>query len=266
MQLGISTSHTRMLLPGYRIVQLALDNSFPFSTLEDLAMDNRFSGILIMDVHELAFNPSRLNDQASAAAHYRSKWSFDRKMNRIVATWCQNTFAMANPYVGFLNFTRVFYRTGYIPNPPFLRTYPDRSRVADISKIDVVTYKRNLLNNIRAIFANTPAPSPDDWFNQALISIKLAEKIEARGGSVVFLRMPTSGEHWSLDESTYPRKLYWDRFAEKAGLRAIHFQDVPGVSELTSYDTSHFDRHNAVLFTDLLINELYSRKFLIGEN
>ena len=87
----------------------------------------------------------------------------------------------------------------------------------------------------------------------------MASAIERRGGKVVFVRMPTSDEHWALDESKYPKALYWDRFAAVAEATAIHFLDVPGLAGFECPDTSHLDTRDSVAFTGRLVHELLDR-------
>jgi hypothetical protein len=91
----------------------------------------------------------------------------------------------------------------------------------------------------------------------------MAEQIRARGGEVVLIRMPTSGDLWTLHELQYPRAEYWDRLVAVTGLPAIHFADYPGLSGFECPDFSHLDARDSPRFTQalaaILVEELGRR-------
>ena len=90
-------------------------------------------------------------------------------------------------------------------------------------------------------------------------------RIEARGGQVVFVRMPTSDEHWELDERYYPRAQYWDRLGSITGVATVHFADDPRTSAFSCPDTSHLDYRDAPRFTEGLLEVLVERGVLGSE-
>jgi hypothetical protein len=83
-----------------------------------------------------------------------------------------------------------------------------------------------------------------------------AARIAARGGLVVALRMPSSGEVRTLEEEKWPRAARWDRLAGSAGLAAIHFADHPELREQECPDGSHLDAQDVGLFTKALLEVL----------
>ncbi|WP_417851434.1 hypothetical protein [Thalassoglobus sp.] len=88
------------------------------------------------------------------------------------------------------------------------------------------------------------------------------QQIASRGGRVVFVRFPTSGEHWVLDNSQYPKSEYWDRMAAFTSAETIHFTDVPALTQFELPDTSHLDYRDAPAFTNRLLDELEKRGIL----
>jgi hypothetical protein len=74
--------------------------------------------------------------------------------------------------------------------------------------------------------------------------------------------MPVTGESWTLEESHFPKALYWDAFAASGAATAIHFRDVPDLRDLECPDTSHLDMRDAPRFTKVLIRELNQRCIL----
>ena len=77
-----------------------------------------------------------------------------------------------------------------------------------------------------------------------------------RGARVVFIRFPTSGEHWQLDEEMFPRERYWDNMAQRVSGRWSHFQEITGINRFNLPDTSHLDRRDKPEFTRLIITKL----------
>lgn len=82
------------------------------------------------------------------------------------------------------------------------------------------------------------------------------EKIQGRGGRVVFIRMPSSGEVRRIEFLTWPREKYWDQFAASIAAPAIHFEDYPSLSGFNCPDGSHLDENSARQFTRNLLKIL----------
>ena len=104
--------------------------------------------------------------------------------------------------------------------------------------------------------------NPDVWLANALRLEPAIEKLEARGGKVVFVRWPTSGEHWQLDREYFPREKFWDRLAESTSALTIHFQDYATLRGFECPDTSHLDYVQAHLFTSALAEILVEKGVL----
>jgi hypothetical protein len=69
---------------------------------------------------------------------------------------------------------------------------------------------------------------------------------------VIFVRFPTSGVLWELEEQRYPRKDYWDVFAAESRAATVHFKDYPALARFQCPDGSHLDYRDAVPFTKAL--------------
>ena len=80
----------------------------------------------------------------------------------------------------------------------------------------------------------------------------MARRIRARGGQVIFVRMPTSEPLWTRQARAYPRADYWDRFAAASGSPTIHFADYPSLSCFECPDYSHLDASDAPAFSHAL--------------
>ena len=89
----------------------------------------------------------------------------------------------------------------------------------------------------------------------------LVEKLQARGGDVVFIRMPGSGTYLEHDLKTNYRELTWDPMAAGFGALSINTMDYPGLSsELEIPEWSHLSRDSQDDFSRRivpLLDELY---------
>lgn len=73
----------------------------------------------------------------------------------------------------------------------------------------------------------------------------LVEKLRARGGDVVFIRMPSDGKYLEHDLATNYRELTWDPMAEGFGAVSINTMDYPELSsDLEIPEWSHLSRQS----------------------
>ena len=98
-------------------------------------------------------------------------------------------------------------------------------------------------------------PIPDAWLGQLREVVRWVEKINARGGKVVFYREPVSGEHLALDEANFPRALYWDKLVAIMPALMIDFRDYPELN-IETPDTSHIDTKDIDRHTRALVRVL----------
>jgi len=82
----------------------------------------------------------------------------------------------------------------------------------------------------------------------------LVEKLQARGGDVVFIRMPGSGTYLEHDQKTKYRKLTWGPMAAGFGALSINTLDYPGLSsELEIPEWSHLSRASQDVFSRRIV-------------
>ncbi len=78
----------------------------------------------------------------------------------------------------------------------------------------------------------------------------MVRRIQSRGGRVVFVRFPTSGEHWQIDQLKYPKSEFWDLIGGSTVAQTIHFVDHPALRQFELPDTSHLDFSDAATVYD----------------
>jgi hypothetical protein len=144
-----------------------------------------------------------------------------------------------------------------LPSPHHFTVHVDRSISADYRQLDIEQLferrrQRVLLRRANEMYAM----SSDEWVEDVKEVGQLVQLLRARGSEVVFVRFPTEAEHWEVDESQFPKSLYWDRIARLTGAMTLHFRDVEGLSLFRCPDTSHLDQRDTPEFTNILLDEL----------
>jgi hypothetical protein len=258
MQLGFNTSVFKARYPEHRLVNLSIDGTAPLGVLRDLAADENFSGLVIADVTAPQFERT-LWDQTNPHTefyHHTYRPSPDRQINVALELFLQSHLALFQDNLSLRSLIKAVV-TRELPKPFYLTTLPDRSRLADYSKMaDVAAHRAERLRRIREIeAARRPVPF-ETWLADVRQVGAWVKAIEARGGRVMFVRLPTSGEHWELDEATYPRSIYWDVLARETGAPNFHFTDSPEMAAIELPDTSHMDAKDTPRFTELLLDQV----------
>jgi hypothetical protein len=65
------------------------------------------------------------------------------------------------------------------------------------------------------------------------------EKLRARGGKIVFVRFPNSGDLKKLEDRETPRAGIWDRMIKETGAPGIYYEDYPELSGFNCPEWSH---------------------------
>lgn len=124
--------------------------------------------------------------------------------------------------------------------------------------LNIEDHRQKRVNQARERLRNFEAPTEIESVDNIRILRAIVSKLAARGARVVFVRFPTSGERWEIDEQMYPRSEYWDRMAREVGGAWIHFKDYPQLAMFELPDTSHIDMRDKDRFTENLINIIRS--------
>jgi hypothetical protein len=106
----------------------------------------------------------------------------------------------------------------------------------------------------RAIDASQP-PETSLFQAAARHAAAMAAAIDARGGRVMFVVLPRSGQVQAVDDKRYPRRGFWDPFAASVPV-AVHFADVPALQAFVCPDDSHLDERDQGRFTSALVTAL----------
>lgn len=249
--LAFSSAEFARALPGWKSVQLAIVGTRPVDSLIDLARDPRFRGIAIVDTLESGLVPENRDSRSPYIAAYHRRW---RAPGAMAERWLATRI---EAHLAVLSDTGLhILATGGAP--PYVTTLPDRTQFADYALTDVAARRRKLLGRLRPISPPTEQQA-DAWLAIALELEPYVAQIQARGGAVVYLRMPTCDERWASDQQGMPRELFWNRLASRTRAIAIHFADHPSLRDFECPDTSHIASKDGPRFTRALIEILIDR-------
>ena len=263
MQLGFDTETFRRACPGYPVVQLSIDGRHPLASLRDLAGDPEFRGIVICELLEEALLPASHDQQQDYVDYYHRQWTLEKRLGRQLRTLLQERLVILNHQLNPRFIIKGLF--GRWPKPPFLVTHADRSRSADYDKVSASDLAKfaNKWRTGRSREANLDGVLTDEQWRQAVGEVGAwARQIRARGGRVVLLRFPSSGEVYQIEKAHSPRPRFWDVLAGEPGIDAVHFEDVAAMRSLQCPEESHLDYHDAQRCTLALVEELARRGVL----
>jgi hypothetical protein len=264
---------------GKRPVQLAMGGSCAYPVLADLADDKTFHGTIICSfVPRLFFAPP------GTPPMERGEKAVRRSHTQTPAQRGSQYLAMPlEEHVAFLKQQELtldeWLKCLPIPNrpgalvpprpPPYFGTV-DRERRARMIE-ECARPGSELQKLIQQIwlplFTPPPPPSyiPEDVFMAKIKeaiekrfhdTVAAAEKLRARGGKIVFVRLPVSGGLKALEYKTTPRNRTWDPLLQATGAPGIYFEDFPELAGFNCPEWSHLSAGDSVEFSKRLVPHL----------
>jgi len=267
---------------GERPLQLATVGTNPGPYLEDLANHPSFSGTLIVGVVPGLFFAPGGPPMKSPTDHlkYFRDWSPSQKMGHYLGMFLERRFAFINQEDLTLNQLLLSFK---VPNrkkakfhpelPPYFYTVNEERQggMTDIASRDIKLQKR-----IQQIWLPLFTPPPDKkkmgpsekkaqvkkMADMVLEKTKKnVDKIIARGGKVIFIRLPSTGELRKLENKFTPRAGYWDRILETTQSPGIHFEDYDQLKGFSCPEWSHLSKEDSSEFTKRLMPILSKLSF-----
>lgn len=260
---------------GEKAVQLALEGTSPRRLLDDLAADENFRGKLVVDVTEgLFFAPDggRPDKKANESIKYYRELSptqrFSFQVNRVL----ESAFV-------FLDSERMSIKALLLglrlpPNREGVRAFPvfpkkfvtvafnRQTTMTDAFLADTAMRNRMIAIWMRTGGSASSQGTGGDTLQAIVQRTKTAvARIQARGGKVVFVRVPSSGKLLAVEDQQYPRAPYWDRLLKETGCEGIHFKDYPAIAHFECPEWSHLAPADAKVFTGELARILKQKNW-----
>jgi len=247
---------------GTRPIQLALVGTNPRPLLKDLATDEDFKGLLIIGITPGSFfrhsgglfgkNPEYykkesptqwLSQQISMliephlAFYDNSNWALFTLIERMDF---ENSVANYNPVsqIWELSFSK-----------------KDRNTKMFWKVEDDPAYQHNAQMAWRTLMqlGDKMGPAPFDHDAYMLGVVADVNAIRSRGGEVVFIRTPSSGDYRPREHKNQPREKFWDRLLTQTNSVGVHFEDHSELQGFRIPEWSHLHSEDAPKFTKALV-------------
>jgi hypothetical protein len=264
---------------GKRPVQLAGPGSCPYPVLADLTNDEVFHGVIIC-----SFTPRLFMAPPGSPPMERAEKNVRRARTQTPAQRVSQYLAMPlEEHIAFLKQSDLTLEellkrlpipnrpTALIPPPPppYFQTIDRerRARMIEECARPGSELQRRIQQGWIPLFTPPPPPTyvPKEVFiAQMMKAIEqrfqdvaaAAQKLRARGGKIVFVRLPVSGELKVLEDRTTPRSQIWDRVMKNTAAPGIYFEDFPELSGFNCPEWSHLSAGDSVEFSKRLVPHL----------
>lgn len=249
-------------LDGRRPIQLSFEGTSPLAAVEDLAVDPKFTGRLIIGVAPDVFFSGF--GYRAGAVRYAHKESPSQRIGQWLSMhFIEPFFAFDDPDYAL---HAVLARQPWPKRPgkvwftsvrKLSETEADRNTYL-WSKVETDPQYRAMARSIwRQDFQPSEAdPPPEEARKTEKEQIdrmgKAVAKLRARGINVVFVRMPSAGEYLAYENREFPRARTWDALLAATGAPGIHFEDYPQLQGYYLPEWSHMTRSEAERFTTAL--------------
>jgi hypothetical protein len=262
---------------GKRPVQLAMAGSCAYPVFADLANDERFHGTVICGiVPGMFFAPGGplVETSEKALRRYRHQTLAQRASHHL-GIFLEERVAFLKQED--LTLPMLLMRLS-IPDRPHAQvppTFPPYFQTVDRERRMRMTEQcakpGELQSRVQQIWLPlfTPPPPPtyvpkeiflanigkaiEARFKDTVASVN---KLRARGGKIVFVRFPNSGELKALEDRLSPRDRTWELLLKSTAVPGIHFEDHPELSGFTCPEWSHLSAGDSVEFSKRLVPHL----------
>lgn len=118
---AVDLPYVRERLPDYQPVMLALNGMYPLATLKDLALDKRFSGVVVIDIDSHGLLSVHNDMQQDYVDYYHSNWSPGWRAHRFLLNQWQAFTVLGDPTVNVVTLLKGVWRdTLYLDSPILL--------------------------------------------------------------------------------------------------------------------------------------------------
>ena len=263
-------------LTGVRPIQLALPGTPALPFLTDLASDEHFAGLVVLGINEAIFFLPIPGLGGDALEYLRIESPSQRVGHQIDLLLQRRLAFLDTEYSLFplIDQLDIGNRSGV--DPGYFAVGNDYSTVWKLSEAfadrqttmwprletDSYLQQHAELAWSSAITGINDSLAHGRAYPDALVGGMIAkarrdiETIRGRGGEVVFVRPPASGEFLKWERIFVPRAMVWDRLLRETHSFGIHFEDYPEMRVLVPREWSHLTGADQKLFSRAYVTVL----------
>ncbi len=259
-QVGLDPKALARHLPGWTVIQLAIDGTHGTATVLDLSLDPRFRGVVVCDTLGPAeMTPDRVRNQQPYVETFRTKRGTLEPWGYSVSAAVQEHLVLLNPALSLKSVMSSLLSSRQLPSVSRLITRSDRLRMADYQGQDLEPLRQRWRELNANLAKGDEAARRGLATEHSRFFHEVATRLEARGAKLVLLRMPRSPSLDDVKRSAFPDDWWWPAHAANPHLIAVDAAAEPRLSGYQCPDASHLDRRDLNAFASDLYHVLASR-------
>jgi hypothetical protein len=239
------------------VFQLSVEGTSYLPLLENLAVDPRISGTVVISIAPAFSFNRRLSQldkggQSKYLRHY-SKQSYARRLEQRLTLFLQGRVAFRAPRAKPTIVFPELIKTGTLPDLDFKTIF--RDRVVHMN-YDLMPVKQTEDRIAELYLENTEPYTKADFDPIVNYVATIVRMLRQKGVDVYFVRLPSVGTVLTLENAYFPREQYWGVLENNVDAAFIHFADYPELEGFLSEDGSHIDSEHIEEFTELFSDVL----------
>jgi hypothetical protein len=250
---------------GKRPIQLACVGSSPLPVFHDIVEKTNFKGTVLIGVtpglfFSTTFPKAQPWEWPQSRVDYYYKRTYAQRLNHALSLPLQENFAFLSEDEG-IDGLKLKELIGKIkvgervpdPMPPF-HEFGEIAKDRNLKMKEIAVTDTAYANSIKKVwmFFGKGAPPPDKEATMAFF-LKDLEKFKARGGKVILVRCPSSGDLRMGENMGLPREKFYDDLVQQAQVKSYHFEDYEQFKNLECPEWSHLSASDAKFFTFELV-------------
>ncbi|MCA9110428.1 MAG: hypothetical protein KDA52_10795 [Planctomycetaceae bacterium] len=266
-QLGIDVETIEKQYPHYSVVQLAIaSGGVPPATIADLAADEAFRGLLIVDGIPSWITSETWDAQQGFVDAYHQMQSPTQNFETLMTAAGESQLTLLRASCGLRALASALM-TGRRPTESPRWMLVNRCVHADYDHVDTDKINAEELTRLQEDLEEKVERREAEYEEWKKLMSRLAQHFQTmldRGCRIAFVRFPTSGPRVEVDEHVAPRPKYWDVCCDilPKEVVKIHFADELTLRNFQCPDMSHLDYRDARLFTQALFDLLAERSLI----
>lgn len=257
LQAGLDPRVLSRELGDRRVVQLAINGANQTPTLIDLASDESFAGVVVLEYMPLrlftadASSVGRAQGFVMACRNSTLVAEVDSAMSIALQRRVVYMSSELHP-IAILSYLRRHYS---LPRGSYERLREDRFLS--------LTFTNDVTNDANEQSKLWEADATSQALDQRLQVMRAAiDRIVRRGGRVILYRPPVGGGILADEEKHFPAQTWLPRAATTLGVQYVDFASLPEIANVTVPDGGHIDARDVPHVTEVVGRQL---RRLVGD-